>query len=97
MSYPDPIEAPNSFGDYLKSLGLQFALTVFGHYQNRPIVTNSQFEEVVTVEWCERMDTLLVSPHHLHTPSTTDLPLVGKAQSPRRSATNSAGCRRIAQ
>ena len=79
MSYPDPIEAPDSFGNHLKSLGLQFALTVFGHYQNRPIVTNGRFEEIVTLEWCERMDALLVSQRRLHTQSTKDLSFLGKA------------------
>jgi len=64
MSFPDPTQAPSSFGDYLKSVGLHFAQTVFGHYQNRPTESNGRFQEVTTLEWCERMDALLVSPRH---------------------------------
>ena len=64
MSLPDPTQAPDTFGTYLKSLDLPFAQTVFGHYQNRLTESNGQFQEVATQEWCERMDALLVSPHH---------------------------------
>ena len=66
MSFPDPIEAPNAFGEHLKSLGLHFAQAVFGHYQNRPIGSDGRFNELATMEWCERMDSLLVSPRRLH-------------------------------
>ncbi|KIM78016.1 hypothetical protein PILCRDRAFT_11473 [Piloderma croceum F 1598] len=59
MSFPDPTQAPSSFGDYLKSVGLHFAQTIFGHYQNRPTESNGRFQEVATLEWCERMDALL--------------------------------------
>jgi hypothetical protein len=62
MSLPDPTEAPDAFGDYLKSVDLHFAQTVFDHYQNRPSESNGRFQEVATLEWCERMDALLVSP-----------------------------------
>lgn len=78
MSYPDPLEAPNAFGDYLKTLELHFAVTVFGHYQNRPIDTNGRFVEGMTQEWCERMDTLLVSTRHLSALFTQHLPSLGK-------------------
>ncbi|KIM76563.1 hypothetical protein PILCRDRAFT_12622 [Piloderma croceum F 1598] len=57
--FPDPIEAPDAFGEHLKSLDLHFAQTVFGHYQNRLIQSNGRFDEAPTLEWCERMDTLL--------------------------------------
>jgi hypothetical protein len=66
MSYPDPMQSPDAFCDYLKSLGLNFAQTVFGHYQVRPSESNGRFDEVATLEWCERMDLLLVSPRRLH-------------------------------
>ena len=87
MSYPDPCEAPDAFGDYLKSLGLHLAETVFGHYQNRPIEANGRFDEGAAQGWCERMDSLLVCIRHPLTLSTKHLPCVGKAQSPRRFAT----------
>jgi hypothetical protein len=53
VSLPDPTEAPDAFGDYLKSVGLHFAQTVFDHYQSRPSESNGQFQEVATLEWCE--------------------------------------------
>ena len=62
MSLPDPTQAADAFGDYLKSVGLHFARTVFDHYQNRPSESNGRFQEVATLEWCKRMDALLVSP-----------------------------------
>jgi len=74
MSVPDPTEAPDAFGEHLKSLDLRFAQTVFGHYQNRPIQSNGRFDEVTTLEWCERMDTLLVSLCHLTTLSMKTYP-----------------------
>jgi hypothetical protein len=63
ISLPDPTQVPDTFGDYLKSVGLQFAQTVFDHYQSRPSESNGRVQEVATLEWCERMDALLVSPH----------------------------------
>ena len=66
MSFPDLIEVPNAFGKHLKFLGLHFTQTVFGHYQSRPIGSNSWFNELATMEWCKRMDSLLVSPRRLH-------------------------------
>ena len=53
MSLPDPTLAPDAFGDYLKSVDLPFAQTIFGHYQNRLSESNGQFQEVATLEWCE--------------------------------------------
>jgi hypothetical protein len=61
MSFPNPIEAPNSFLDYLKSANLDFATTVFVHYQTRPGPSNGRLDEGPTTEWCEQMDALLVS------------------------------------
>jgi hypothetical protein len=92
MSHPDPCEAPDAFGDYLKSSELHFAQTVFDHYRNRPIETNGRFDEGMAQGWCERMDVLLVSIRHLLTLLTNHLPFVGQAQSPRRFATGSPGC-----
>jgi len=64
MAFPDPTQAPEEFGDYLKSVELHFAQSVFGHYQNRPHESNGRFPPVETLEWCSRMDTYLVSSHH---------------------------------
>jgi len=64
MAYPNPIEAPMDFLAHLKSLDLQFAVNAFAHYQNQPIETNGRLNEGTALEWCERMDTSLVSTSH---------------------------------
>jgi hypothetical protein len=62
MSYPNPQEAPNKFLDHLKLLNLIIAINAFLHNQNCPIrETNSWLNEGIAQEWCERMDTHLVS------------------------------------
>jgi len=62
MSYPNPQEAPNEFLDHLKSLNLIIAVNAFLHNQNRPIrETNGRLNEGTAQEWCERIDTHLVS------------------------------------
>lgn len=62
MAYPNPREAPKEFLEHLKSSNLGIAVTAFLHYQIRPTVApNGRFDEGTAQEWCERMDTLLVS------------------------------------
>jgi hypothetical protein len=75
MAFPNPIEAPNSFLDHLKAANLDFGTTVFAHYQSRPgPSSNGRLDDIPATEWCERMDTLLVSnvvvidTHQLTTP-----------------------------
>jgi hypothetical protein len=67
MAFPSPTQAPNDFRDYLKSLNLNLALNTFSHYQNRPIETlNGRLIEDTAQQWCERMDSLLVTTWQLH-------------------------------
>ena len=62
MSIPSPTELPDAFLEHLKSLGLDIAVTSFVHYQNRLVLSPSgRYDEAPTQEWCERMDSLLVS------------------------------------
>jgi hypothetical protein len=62
MSIPNPINDPNAFLEYIKTLGLDLAVTTFAHYQNRPNPSpGRRYDEKSTQEWCERMDSLLVS------------------------------------
>jgi hypothetical protein len=62
MSIPDPTEHPDNFLEYLKSLGLDLVATAFFHYRTQPIVSpGGRYDVKSTQEWCERMDSLLVS------------------------------------
>jgi hypothetical protein len=62
MSIPSPTELPDAFLEHLKSLGLDPAVTTFIHYQKRPVLSpGGRYDEAPTQEWCERMDSLLVS------------------------------------
>ena len=62
MPYPNPKKTPATFLDHLRSLNLDSAVTPFLHNQTRPSQTpNGQLDEVKAQEWCERMDSLLVS------------------------------------
>src|SRR5258705_5076566 len=62
MSIPSPTELPDTFLDHLKSLSLDLAITTFNHYQNRPVHSPSgRYDVEPTQEWCEHMDSLLVS------------------------------------
>jgi len=62
MSIHNPIDDLNAFLEYIKTLGLDLAVTTFTHYQNRPNQSpGCWYDERSTQEWCERMDSLLVS------------------------------------
>jgi len=64
MSIPSPLLSPDNFLAHAKSLGLDAIVTPFIHYQNRPLpsLLGGRYDEGAAQEWCERMDTLLVSP-----------------------------------
>jgi hypothetical protein len=62
MSIPSPTELPDAFLEHLKSLGLDLAITTFIHYQKQPVLApGGWYDEAPTQEWCEHMDSLLVS------------------------------------
>jgi len=67
MSMPNPQQAPQEFKAYLKTLKLEIAIPAFLHNQNRPVPgPNGRLHEGRTQDWCERMDTVLVSSiYHL--------------------------------
>lgn len=61
MSRLSGVDNPTEFLDHIKSLGLDCAVTVFNHYQNRPVrASGNRYNEALPLGWCERMDTLLV-------------------------------------
>src|ERR1700734_1653690 len=68
MSFPNPLEAPDVFADYLTSSNLHIAHTTFSHCRNRPVKTsNGQYDEGLAMQWCKHMDSLLVctcTSHH---------------------------------
>ena len=69
MSFPNPKEAPNEFGDHLKSSNLDFAVTTFSHYRTQPVKTpNVRYDASSATEWCDRMDALLVSQYPCYSP-----------------------------
>ncbi|KIM79997.1 hypothetical protein PILCRDRAFT_9886, partial [Piloderma croceum F 1598] len=60
MSFPNPYEAPEDFFQFLKTLNVDIALTMFLHSRSQPLPgPNSQFKEDVAQMWCEWMDLLL--------------------------------------
>ena len=59
MSFPNPQDAPRDFLEHIKSLNLDSAVAAFLHLQTRP-ANNNRLKEAKVMEWCERMDTLLV-------------------------------------
>ncbi len=63
MSFPSPLLSPNEFLDHVRSLGLESIITLFQHYQQRPFPSSpgGRYDTSSTQEWCDRMDTLLVS------------------------------------
>jgi len=63
MSIPSPVLSPEEFLAHVKSLGLEAIITPFVHYQKRPLplLPGGRYDEGTSQEWCERMDTLLVS------------------------------------
>ena len=63
MSFPDPVEDPLAFLGHLKALNLIFAVNAFEHYLIRPSDLGCHLDEGSASSWCDRMDTLLVSPN----------------------------------
>lgn len=64
MSRLSAVDNPTEFLDHIKSLGLDCAVTVFNHYQNRPVrASGNCYNEALPLGWCERTDTLLVSTY----------------------------------
>jgi hypothetical protein len=63
MATPSPLRSPNDFLEHVKLLGLEAIVTPFIHYQHRPLpsLPGGRYDEGIAQEWCERMDTLLVS------------------------------------
>ena len=63
MSFPSPLLSPNEFLDHVQSLGLDSITTLFWHYQQWPVPSSpgSRYDMSDMQEWCEPMDTLLVS------------------------------------
>jgi hypothetical protein len=62
MAFPNPGEAPQAFLDHLKPLNLHSVVTAFEHYETRPIqAPGTRYDDNATQQWCDRMDTLLVS------------------------------------
>ncbi|KIM76992.1 hypothetical protein PILCRDRAFT_12357 [Piloderma croceum F 1598] len=60
MSFPNPYEAPEDFFQFLKTLNLDIAVTMFLHSRSWPLPgPNGRFKEDVAQMWCKRMDLLL--------------------------------------
>src|ERR1700685_3565217 len=67
MSFPNLLEAPDVFADYLTSSNLHIAHTTFSHCRNRPVKTiNGWYDEGLAMQWCDHMDSLLVCTHTSH-------------------------------
>jgi len=64
MSIPDPSLSPDEFLAHVTSLDLNTIVTPLLHNRNRPLpsLPGGRYDEGAAQEWCERMDTLLVSP-----------------------------------
>jgi hypothetical protein len=73
MVFPNPLESPNEFHDYLKGFDLGIAVTAFGHYETRPDETSTRLDEGTASQWCERMNVLLVRHYISHLLADTDL------------------------
>ena len=61
MAFPNLTDDPTAFRDHLKASNLDFAIIAFNHYLARPADSSNHLNEVTAYDWCERMDTLLVS------------------------------------
>jgi hypothetical protein len=62
MSYPNPREAPEEFSRLLNTFNLDIAVTAFLHSRNPPLPEpDGRLSEAKAQQWCDRMDTLLVS------------------------------------
>jgi len=63
MSFSRSDQAPDSFGDYLKSWTSLLGPDRLGHYKTACHKSNGRCQEVATLECVQAMDVLLVSPH----------------------------------
>ena len=61
MAFLNLTDDPTAFRDHLKASNLDFAIIAFNHYLARPVDSSNHLDEVTTYDWCEWMDTLLVS------------------------------------
>ena len=61
MAFPNLTDDPAAFCDHLKASNLDFTIIAFNHYLARPADSSNHLDEVTAYDWCERMDTLLVS------------------------------------
>ena len=62
MSFPNPVDLPTEYLNHLTSLGLNCTVSTFNHFQTRIVqAPGVRLNESHSVEWCERMDSLLVS------------------------------------
>ena len=61
MAFPYPTDDPAAFRDHLKASNLDFTIIAFNHYLAQPVDSSNHLDEVTANDWCERMDTLLVS------------------------------------
>ena len=65
MSFPSPIDSPSEYLDHIMSLGLDCAISAFKHFQTRLVqLPGSRYDESLALEWCERMDSLLVHQNY---------------------------------
>ncbi len=61
MSFPNPVQEPDAFMDYLKAENLFFCLSAFQHYRTKPgEVSDDRLDEADVMTWCREMDSLLV-------------------------------------
>ena len=63
MSFPNPTEDPLAFLRHLKALNLIFTINAFDHYLIHPADLGCCLDEGLASSWCDRIDTLLVSPN----------------------------------
>src|SRR5882757_8240084 len=93
MTMPSPLLSPNEFLEHVTSLGLDSIIAPFVHYQNRPALSlaGGRYDESATQEWCERMDTLLVSTISLSSPPSPTYTFPGEAESCNGFAAQSCG------
>ena len=61
MAFPNLTDDPTAFRDHLKASNLDFAIIAFNHYLAQPADSSNHLDEVTAYDWCEWMDTLLVS------------------------------------
>ena len=61
IEFPYPVNYSTSFLDQLKAANLDFAIKAFKHYLGRPAKSSNRLDELIVMEWCKQMDTLLIS------------------------------------